>query len=79
MTVDESERVPQIHQFENAVYAATRSGGSAQWTPTRYGPIDYTVVIEGDRESDPLHFAENDAETDALHCSQHTSTTMVHR
>ena len=41
--------------------------------------VDYNVVIEGDRERDPLHFAEIDAENDALHRNQPITTTMCHR
>jgi hypothetical protein len=37
--------------------------------------VDYTVVIEGDRERDTLPFAE----IDALHRNHPTSTTMCHR
>ena len=33
---------------------------SNRWRSYDALPADYTVVIEGDRESDPLHFAEID-------------------
>ncbi len=41
--------------------------------------LDYTVVIEGDRERDPLCFAEIDAEIDTLHRSRTTVPTMSHQ
>ncbi|SIR96864.1 hypothetical protein SAMN05421858_4836 [Haladaptatus litoreus] len=41
--------------------------------------VNYNVVIEGDRVSDPLHFAEIDAENDTLHRNQPIATTMFHR
>ena len=43
------------------------------------GVVDYTVVIEGGRVSDPLRFAENDAETDVLRRNQPITTAMFHR
>lgn len=65
--VDEREHVSRSDQFADA--------GFTQWTPTRHWPIGYNVVIEGDRERNPLRFAGNDT----LHRNQPATTTICHR